>query len=186
MKKSLVYTRTGDAGTTSLVDGTRVAKSHPRLQAYGTIDELNSHLGLLRAIQGADHPQDPTLQRVQNLMFNIGGYLASPAADTPAAPHGLTPDHITHLEQQIDTLDSQLTPLRQFVLPAGTQAACQAHVSRAVCRRAERAIITLQQAEQVDPIVVRYVNRLSDYLFILARFNNQQAHQPELFWTKDC
>ena len=186
-----IYTRTGDAGTTSLVGGRRTSKASTRLDAYGTVDELNSHLGLLRAL-GADTltpDDDATLLTVQNRLFNIGAYLATDTADLPQGPdtppQGLYEADILLLEERIDLLDADLPPLRFFILPGGTVAAAQANVARTVCRRAERLTATLQAARTpVHPLVPAFINRLSDYLFILARALNAAASRPDIPWSK--
>lgn len=186
-----IYTRTGDAGTTSLVGGRRTSKASPRLDAYGTIDELNSHLGLLRALgrQQLTAEDDAALLTVQNRLFNIGAYLATDTADLPMGPdtpsQGLLDSDIEALEQRIDALDPILPPLNSFILPGGTTAAAQANVARTVCRRAERHIASLQAARTpVHPLVPTFVNRLSDYLFILGRALNAAASCPDIPWSK--
>ncbi|MDE7410733.1 MAG: cob(I)yrinic acid a,c-diamide adenosyltransferase [Paramuribaculum sp.] len=183
--KSTLYTRTGDTGTTALVDGSRTPKDSARLEAYGTIDELNSHIGLLMALD-PQSPEASVLLSVQHRLFDIGGYLACPPADVPLLPPGVTAADITLIEQAIDRVDSQLPRHNRFILPGGCQAAAQAHVARTVARRAERRIITLAATEPVDPAVLRYINRLSDYLFALARFNNVRQETDEIFWEKNC
>lgn len=184
MKKSLLYTRTGDSGTTSLVNGTRVAKNSPRVNAYGTIDELNAQIGLLQAqISFLDNFVYDTLLRINNLLFNIGAYLAD---GSEGAVPMLTDDDVTALEHAIDTLDSMVPPLKQFVLPGGSVGASQAHVARTICRRAEREILTLSDTGAVvSELVTTYINRLSDYLFILARYVNHATGTPELTWRKE-
>lgn len=186
-----IYTRTGDAGSTSLVGGRRTSKASPRLDAYGTVDELNSHLGLLRAVgKDALTPDDAAaLLTVQNRLFNIGAYLATDTADLPdgpdTSPQGLSEADVTLLEERIDALDAILPPLRSFILPGGTVAAAQANVTRTVCRRAERNIATLQAARTpVHPLVPTFINRLSDYLFILGRALNHAAGCPDIPWSK--
>lgn len=184
--KSLLYTATGDNGTTSLVGGQRTAKHSPRIEAYGTIDELNSHIGLLTAKLPKSPDFDPiaaTLLGVQHRLFDIGAALATPST-TPT--QAITAEQITEIERAIDTVDAALPPLRQFVLPGGTEAAAQAHVARTVCRRAERRVTALAESEAVDPLINRYINRLSDLLFAIARFNNVKSSSPEIFWQKDC
>ena len=185
MKKSLLYTRTGDAGTTSLIGGQRIAKNSPRVSAYGTLDELNAMIGLVQAhCTQLDDFVTSTLLTINNTLFNIGAYLATPTASetsTPTPP--ITPATLSDLEHQIDLLDSMVPQLRQFVLPGGSVGAAHAHVARTVCRRAERDILTLTDTgAYVHPIVLTYINRLSDYLFILARYINHFTGTPELTW----
>lgn len=186
MKKSNVYTRTGDAGTTSLVGGTRVPKNHVRLEAYGTVDELSSHLGLLAALL-PDGPDRDCLVGIQHALFVVGAALATESLDagTPPRP-GTTLDvsAVEQLECQIDTADEGLPPLRAFILPGGTPAAGQCHVCRTVCRRAERCILGLAAAAPVDETILVYMNRLSDYLFVLARKINFMAGTSENIWQK--
>lgn len=184
-EKSTLYTRTGDNGTTSLVDGSRTDKDSDRLEAYGTIDELNSHIGLYMALE-PQSPETPTLLTIQHRLFDIGGYLACPPSDTPLLPPGVTDTDITAIEQAIDRVDALLPRHRRFILPGGSQAAAQAHVARTVARRAERRLITLARTSAVDPHVLRYINRLSDYLFALARFSNIAHKIDEIFWQKNC
>lgn len=188
MKKSNLYTRTGDLGTTSLVGGERVSKASPRLEAYGTVDELNAALGLLLAHPGISSDERADLERVQHKLFTIGAYLATPAPDGAiTTARGLGQKAISDLERGIDRLDASVPPLDRFLLPGGTPAAAAAHVARTVCRRAERAIVALADSGvYVDPDVIRYVNRLSDYLFVLSRNINHQAGADEIFWDKDC
>ncbi len=181
-----IYTRTGDAGTTALVGGSRVSKDSPRLNAYGTIDELNSHLGLLAATPGVDAPSIDFIQSIQNRLFNLGAYLATPSEsatpDTLPAPKGIDESEIRHIEAEIDRLDTTLPPLNSLILPGVCPAACQANIARTVCRRAERHIITLAATSPVHPLAIAYVNRLSDYLFTLSRHLNNLSSTPELPW----
>lgn len=189
MKKSNLYTRTGDLGTTSLADGSRVAKDHPRLNAYGTIDELNAAIAMLTSDPATQAEWRDTLTYIQHKLFTIGAYLATPSPDPAAITTaiGLGQKAISRLERDIDTLDATLPPLRQFVIPGGTPAAADANVARTICRRAEREIITLQATGvYVDPDVTRFVNRISDYLFALGRAYNNSAQVDEIFWDKDC
>lgn len=187
MKKSNLYTRTGDTGTTSLVGGQRVRKDNIRIESYGTIDELNSHLGLLSAIMPENSEQNKTLTFIQNKLFNIGAYLATEnEPEKQAQCFGLGKTAIEKLEKEIDILDATVPQLHAFLLPGGNTAAAQAHVCRTVCRRAERNIISLSDTTYIDPDLLRFVNRLSDYLFVLARFNNFITHTSEIFWDKDC
>ncbi len=175
-----VYTRTGDNGTTSLVGGTRVAKTNPRLEAYGTVDELNSHIGLLIAIM--PKPQPETLTWVQNRLFDLGAMLAT-EPESKFQPKSLADEDIECLERDIDDMQARLPELRAFVLPGGTVPAAQANVARTVCRRAERRMLALaEQGIPVAPAALRFINRLSDYLFVLSRCLNVAAGQPEIIW----
>jgi len=181
-----IYTRTGDAGTTSLVGGKRVRKDSARLEAYGTVDELNSFLGLLLAEDSVDEAARATLLMVQNKLFNVGAYLATDNSDTPmAVPAGLGHKAIGELERQIDLMTDRLPQLNSFILPGGCRAAAQANVCRAVCRRAERRVIALTQEARVDDSVIRFLNRLSDYLFTLGRLLNVMSDTAEQPWVKD-
>ena len=186
MKKSPLYTATGDSGTTSLVGGTRTSKASQRVETYGTIDELNSSIGLLRAQMTQSQPEDTALNTIQCRLFDIGTAIATPTPPGSDAPAAVAPDDIAAIEHEIDTIDSQLPPLKSFVLPGGTVSAAQAHVARTVCRRAERLMVALARTEPVHPLSLTYINRLSDYLFAIARFNNIKASHAEIFWSKDC
>lgn len=179
MKKSLLYTRTGDNGTTSLADGTRAAKDDPRLEAYGTVDELNSWLGLLAA-EAPDELYTRFILEVQNRLFDLGGYLATPGAERC---RGIGPEAIAAIEREIDRLDSEVEPMRCFVLPGGTVASSHAQIARTVCRRAERRMVTLAADEPVDAAAIRYVNRLSDWAFAYARRLNAHASVADIPWT---
>ncbi|MCM1505283.1 MAG: cob(I)yrinic acid a,c-diamide adenosyltransferase [Muribaculum sp.] len=187
MSKSKIYTCTGDTGVTSLVGGKRVKKTDIRIEAYGSVDELNSNLGVLIAIPNL-HPQYVDLLRfVQNKLFNIGAYLATPNPDNQITHcQGLTAESITRLEDAIDEIDAQLPPLNNFVLPGGSHRAAVAHVCRTMCRRCERRIVALADTTYVDPKVLEFVNRLSDFLFVFARFNNVANQVDEIFWEKEC
>jgi len=188
-RKSLLYTRTGDAGTTALVSGNRIAKNHPRIEAYGTVDELNAHIGLLSTAPGLPADVLTVLRTVSHQLFDLGAYLATDPAAMPAgiaAPQPPAQERIAYLEQQIDRIDMQLPPLRRFVLPGGTQAAAQANVARTVCRRAERRMLDLSDITPLAPTALRYVNRLSDLLFAMSRWCNISAGCDEIFWEKNC
>lgn len=176
-----VYTRTGDGGTTSLVGGSRVPKFSPRLEAYGTVDELNSWLGLLNASDALPADAHATLLAVMNNLFNVGSALATePESKWQPAPF---PDSATEeLEKAIDALEETLPRHNSFILPGGHADAARANIARTVARRAERRILSLAQEVDVDPAIVRYVNRLSDYLFVLSRAINASAGVPEVFW----
>lgn len=186
MKKAVVYTRSGDRGTTSLVGGQRVEKHSMRIEAYGTIDELNSHLGILTSHPDTRHADRLFLTAVQSHLFDIGSYLACDPEGDFVLPTGVTSERLRKLENEIDSLDAHLPAIDRFVLPTGTLLAAECHVARTVCRRAERRLTQLAAHAKVSPDVLAYINRLSDYLFILARFNNINAGHPEIFWQKDC
>lgn len=179
--KSSIYTLTGDQGTTSLVGGQRVPKDDIRVEAYGTVDELNAYIGLLAHNTKLDN-QDihQLLREVQNNLFNIGAYLAS--TDRPV--YGLDETHLKHVEDVIDSLDAELPPLRGFILPGGSRLSALCDICRTVTRRAERRIVTLSRQAEVDPLVLKYVNRLSDFFFIFARYNNVLNQQEEIYWQK--
>jgi len=177
-----VYTRTGDDGTTALGAGGRVGKDSDRVRAYGTVDELNSIVGVVRA---ADvHPDlAPALAAMQNELFHLGAELCMPVAagDEPAGPC-IQERHITALEELMDRLMEDLPPLENFVLPTGTVAAAQLHVARGVCRRAERLVVSLSRNEPVRAPALTYLNRLSDALFVMARYDNLRHHVPDTTW----
>lgn len=180
-KKSLLYTRTGDTGTTSLVGGQRIGKDSVRLEAYGTVDELNSWMGLLAA-EATDNDTADTIYMVQNRLFDIGGYLATNGAEEC---RGLTDGHIERLEKSIDRLDAAVEPMHCFVLPGGTAASARAQIARTVCRRAERRIIALGHDAALDERCIRFVNRLSDWLFAYARALNSAAGVADKPWQRD-
>ncbi|MCR4764949.1 MAG: cob(I)yrinic acid a,c-diamide adenosyltransferase [Bacteroidaceae bacterium] len=182
MKKSLVYTRTGDKGTTSLVGGQRVSKSDIRLESYGTIDELNSHIGLLISLLHNAHDVE-LLTHLQKLLFVVGSNLATDQSNTELKAASVVHlEDIQMLEKEIDTIDAALPQLRAFVLPGGCQASAQCHVCRTVCRRAERRILSLGEQAEIQPELLQFVNRLSDYLFVLARKINIDENKSEIFW----
>ncbi|MDY5827116.1 MAG: cob(I)yrinic acid a,c-diamide adenosyltransferase [Candidatus Limisoma sp.] len=184
-KKSLIYTATGDAGTTSLVGGKRVDKDDIRLEAYGTVDELNAHVGLLDNLHNVPSEMKDYIRVIQNKLFNIGAYLATETAPGTPAP-GLDAYDVKRIEEQIDFIDSELPPLRNFVLPGGSKISSRAHICRTVARRCERRVVTLSKICPIDKNVLTYLNRLSDYFFVLARFNNIHNQIDEIFWDKDC
>lgn len=187
MKITKVYTRTGDKGTTDLIGGVRIAKNSTRLKAYGTIDELSSHLGLLVALLPEDYDERPLLLRIQNNLFNVGCHLATDQSQTPLYPSAQLPDGETkRLEEAIDTIVALLPEAQGFVLPGGVSAAAQCHVCRTVCRRAERCIAALAEEATVGEEITRYVNRLSDYLFILAKKINFNNGKDEILWQNAC
>jgi cob(I)alamin adenosyltransferase len=175
-----IYTRGGDGGETSLGDGSRVPKTHTRIEAYGTVDELNSAIGLVLA---AGPPQEfrPWLERIQQLLFDLGADLSVPSSDARERLR-VTGGHIEWLEELCDLVNERLEPLRSFVLPGGSEIAARLHVARAVCRRAERRTAALSAAEPVNPLTIACLNRLSDLLFILARAANVEASVDEPLW----
>ena len=178
-----IYTRTGDAGGTALFGGTRVSKADPRVAAYGEVDELNACLGIVRGQQAVPGDIAGLLEQLQKDLFAIGARLADPAekiADR-VTKVAVTDADIQRLEDWIDRLESELPPLRRFILPGGNAAGAMLHYARTVCRRAERSIVGLG-AESVEARVLAYVNRLSDLLFVIARAVNHRAAQPEVEW----
>lgn len=178
-----IYTKTGDTGNTSLIGGTKVSKAHLRIESYGTVDELNSHIGLVADLL-SDLPEKATLLEVQDRLFTIGAALAcDPAKESPLQIPDLFESDVELLEQRIDAMEAVLPAMKSFVLPGGHPTVSQVHIARCVCRRAERCIVHLQaEAEQPLSLVVKYVNRLSDYLFVLARFTAQHLQAPEVPW----
>ncbi len=179
-----LYTRTGDTGMTSLVGGQRVPKTHVRLEAYGTVDELNSHIGLLISLL-TDAADRERLTDIQSLLFSIGSMLATDTSERDYRPgRYVTDEDVTALENAIDAAEEGLPGWRGFILPGGTTAAAQAHVCRTVCRRAERCIYALAAEADVDALLLAFVNRLSDYFFALAKKINHSAGQEENIWTK--
>jgi len=186
MKITKVYTRTGDKGETSIIGGYRVKKYCERLEAYGTVDELSSHLGLLASLlqEGEDYD---LIIRIQNNLFNVCSNLATDQSKTPLYDSAkLVDGEIELLEGEIDKIMKLLPERQGFILPGGTQAAAQAHVCRTVCRRAERRIVALSEVAQISPEIQQYINRLSDYLFVLAKKINFNAGNSEIIWQKVC
>ena len=177
-----VYTRTGDDGTTSLGGGERVPKDSLRIEAYGTVDELNSQIGAAIA-SGLDSALSEPLGSIQNDLFHLGSDLCVPEEDKSARPvPRIEARHVDPLERLIDRLSEELPPLENFVLPGGSPGAAQLHVARAVCRRAERLVVTLARNEPVGPQVIVYLNRLSDLLFVMARSENRRKGAPDVLW----
>jgi len=177
-----VYRRTGDDGTTSLGDGERVPKDSPRIEAYGTVDELNSAIGV--AMAAGLHPAVAVpLARIQNELFHLGADLCVPeeAKETRPVPR-IEARHVDALEALMDELSETLPPLDNFVLPGGSAGSAQLHLARTICRRAERRVLTLSRSEPVGPETVRYLNRLSDALFVLARAENARRGAPDVLW----
>lgn len=180
--KSPIYTMTGDQGTTSLVGGTRVSKCDPRIEAYGTIDELNSHIAMLAVGCKSSYPDIySVLILIQNRLFNIGAYLANENAE---APLGIKEDDICAIERLIDTLYDALPKVFRFVLPGGSTLSAQADICRTVARRAERRIIALASNTPVNHDVLRFVNRISDLFFVIGRYHNITSGNEETYWQK--
>lgn len=173
-----IYTRTGDQGQTSLFGGTRVAKNDARIEAYGTVDELSSFIGVARA-SALPAEVDARLEQVQRDLFEVGAHLASPG--TSRFP-GVDVMRIEELEHDIDAMERELTPLTNFILPGGCIGAAQLHVARTVCRRAERCVVALQDESDATRSTIAYLNRLSDYLFVAARFANKHAGVADVTW----
>jgi cob(I)alamin adenosyltransferase len=180
-----IYTRTGDAGSTGLFGGPRVSKDDTRIEAYGTVDELNAALGCVRSAGGVDESIDQQIEQIQRELFSIGAELAAPNPDE----HGLRligTLHVARIEEWIDLHEGTLEPLKQFILPGGTQAASILHLARAICRRAERRVVTLgdQPGIELSDAVIVYLNRLSDYLFVLSRAVNSKAGIADVPWER--
>ncbi len=185
-----IYTRTGDKGKTSLIGGARVSKSDLRLETYGTIDELNSVIGVVIAAMARPlHARNYSdyLARIQSDLFDIGSHLACEDANLRQNLPLIHEEHVEDLERKMDELSSSLPALKNFILPGGSLAAAHAHVARTVCRRAERLCVHLSETVtgtgSVEPLIIRYLNRLSDFLFILARALNWNAKEDEVLWT---
>ncbi len=178
-----IYTKTGDLGKTSLIGGTKVPKSHIRIETYGTVDELNSYIGLVNDLVEDEHSKQ-VLKEIQDRLFTIGSSLA---CDPDKEPLMKMPDlketDITFLEKEIDVMNESLPPMKSFILPGGHIAVSTTHVARCICRRAERCCVNMQEQELfVDPLVIKYLNRLSDHLFVLARYIGHLLNAPEIPW----
>ncbi len=179
---SRIYTKTGDGGETALGDGTRVPKDHPRVAAYGSVDELNAVLGLFLA-ESPGIPEADLLKSIQNDLFDVGADLCVPLSREGETEKRLrvVPSQVERLEKAIDRLNAGLQPLKSFVLPGGSKAAAWCHLARTVCRRAERDVVTLAKGEAINPQVIVYLNRLSDFLFVLGRVLNDKGVQDVLW-----
>lgn len=181
---SKIYTRTGDGGETALGNGSRVPKHSLRVSAYGTVDETNATLGLARLEAGGEMLE--ALTRVSNDLFDLGADLCTPDrhkdADLPYTPLRMIPAQVDRLEHEIDAMNAKLTPLRSFILPGGTRLAAQLHLCRTTCRRAERLVVELAAAEDVNPEAVRYLNRLSDWFFVAGRIANDEG-RADVLWV---
>lgn len=186
-----IYTKTGDSGTTALFGGSRVPKHHLRIESYGTVDELNSNIGLIRS-QEIDVRSKKTLIQIQNHLFTIGSTLATDpkravlkSGKERLKIDKINVDNIEFLEKEIDWMNENLPPLTHFILPGGNNAVSFCHISRTVCRRAERRATALNETEEVDPAVIKYLNRLSDYLFVLARKLSYDMEAEEIPWLPE-
>ncbi|MBT3228885.1 MAG: cob(I)yrinic acid a,c-diamide adenosyltransferase [Candidatus Marinimicrobia bacterium] len=177
MRLTKIYTRSGDQGKTRLANGDEVSKDSLRVSAYGDVDELNSIIGLVLT-QDPDIKLVQILSHIQHTLFDLGGELASAGMITDL----VTQQHILDLEQHIDDLNVELPALEEFILPGGTKSAATLHLARTVCRRAERVIIALAQSDDVAPEIIKYMNRLSDLLFVMARFENHRSGNQEVYW----
>lgn len=180
-----IYTRTGDDGTTGLVGGTRVKKYDIRLEAYGTVDELNSYIGLIRSLQ-TDQMADTVLEKIQHKLFVIGANLATEESmDSVKKQFLCNQQDISLLEKAMDEMTAELPELRNFILPGGNQATAVCHVARTICRRAERRIVELAEKTEVEPNLIKYINRLSDYLFVLSRKITKDQKAAEILWNPE-
>lgn len=176
-----IYTKTGDQGTTALFGGKRLSKADPRIETYGTVDELNSYIGLVRD-QDVNEKRKHVLIEIQDRLFTVGSILATePGNDKVKLPELSEPD-IEFLEKQIDAMEDELPSMRSFVLPGGHPSVSQCHIARTVCRRAERLTISLSSREKVRPVIIKYLNRLSDYLFVLSRKMSHELGAEETPW----
>jgi cob(I)alamin adenosyltransferase len=178
-----IYTKTGDKGSTSLIGGTKVPKSHLRIEAYGTVDELNSYIGLCIDLLN-DEKSRTILQEVQDRLFTVGSSLAcDPVKEPKMKIPDLKESDITLLEQEMDKMNESVPAMKNFILPGGHPTVSQLHVARCICRRAERCCVRLNlEGEEVEPIVLKYINRLSDYLFVLARYTGFLLNAKEIPW----
>ena len=176
-----IYTKTGDQGTTSLFGGRRVSKSDLRIDSYGTVDELNSYLGLIRDLLPETQEKD-ILFDIQNRLFNLGSCLANDP-EKPLVTPDINEKDLIQLESEIDRMNEVLPELKNFILPGGHPTVSQVHIARTICRRAERLVVALQQTETVELILIQYLNRLSDFLFVLARYAGQQLGAEEIVWA---
>ncbi len=176
-----IYTKTGDKGTTALFGGKRVSKADLRIETYGTVDELNSYVGLVRD-QPVNQNRKTILVEIQDRLFTIGSILATEPGNTKVKIPSLAQDDVTLLEKEIDAMDAELPPMKSFVLPGGHQSVSFCHVARTVCRRAERLVIALDAQEKTDALVIQYLNRLSDYLFMLSRKMSAELNVEETPW----
>lgn len=175
-----IYTKRGDSGETSLFGGDRVSKSNERIEAYGTVDELNSFVGLAASYNLSDRGTE-SLRKVQELLFTLGADLATPPSAKTRIER-IQENDITYLEEQIDELEKELEPLKNFILPGGSQAGATLHTARTICRRAERAAVACHKVDEISDTCIKFLNRLSDFFFVLARYENKQAGIREETW----
>lgn len=176
-----IYTKTGDLGTTALFGGKRVSKANLRIDAYGTIDELNAYVGMLRDQPVNDKRKD-VLTEIQDRLFTVGAMLATEPGNTKVKVPVLNDGDVEFLEKQIDTMDAVLPPMKSFILPGGHASVSFGHITRTVCRRSERLVIALNEVEKIDPLVIKYLNRLSDYFFELCRMMAHELAADETPW----
>jgi cob(I)alamin adenosyltransferase len=176
-----IYTKTGDTGDTALFGGKRVSKGELRISAYGTVDELNSYVGLLRD-QDVNSKRKNILIEIQDRLFTIGSILATAPGNTKVKVPALSANDVHFLEKEIDSMEETLSPMKTFVLPGGHQSVSFGHITRTVCRRAERLVIKLNQTEEINPLVITYLNRLSDYFFVLCRKMSNELNAEETPW----
>ena len=182
---SKIYTRTGDDGSTGLGDGSRIAKDHPRMAAIGSVDELNSLVGVLRAELSDEDEYQPLLSAIQHRLFDLGGELSIPGLLSVNGEGMIKEAQVTALEQALDAINEALPPLKNFILPAGSRAAATCHLARAVCRRAERDMVHLGRDADVNAVGRRYLNRLSDLLFVMARALARRDGGSEVLWQQE-
>ncbi len=182
-----IYTKGGDKGGTDLIGGFRAPKSHQRLEAYGTVDELNAWVAMILAY-GCPENEKQTLIKIQHHLFNLGAYLAYDKENAKQKIENLPMvelKDVEFLESEIDRMNEELPPLTNFILPGGNQQASACHLARTVCRRAERRVVHLKKTSEVNSLAIQYLNRLSDYFFVLARYVSHKNNAPEIFWQKD-
>ncbi|HEU5290800.1 MAG TPA: cob(I)yrinic acid a,c-diamide adenosyltransferase [Cyclobacteriaceae bacterium] len=176
-----IYTKTGDKGTTALFGGKRVSKADLRIDTYGTVDELNSYIGLVRD-QPVNASRKEILVEIQDRLFTIGSILATEPGNTKVKVPSLLENDVTFLEKEIDAMEAKLPPMKNFILPGGREGVSFCHIARTVCRRTERLVIALDAQEKVDPLIIQYLNRLSDYLFVLSRKMAAELLAEETPW----
>jgi len=184
VKLTRIYTRGGDKGQTSLGDGARVEKDDPRVSAFGTVDEANACIGLARLHSASDAEVDAMLMRMQNDLFDLGADLCTPESDEPPKyePLRILAKQVERLEREIDRMNGQLEPLNSFILPGGSPLAAALHLARTVARRAEREMVGLARVERINQEAIKYINRVSDHLFVLARYANQRG-KADILWV---